>query len=74
MHDGRDNGVTDGWSLDLTGCPVQPHESRDGAWGVVPDHLTDGTGRRSLVYELRLPRRWTYWNSRQDSLELPAPR
>ncbi|MER7196703.1 hypothetical protein CG723_41030 [Streptomyces sp. CB01635] len=74
VHDGRDNGVTDTWSLDLTGCPIQPHESRDGAWVVVPDHLTDGTGLRSLVYIRRPARRRTYWISRQDGLELPAPR
>ncbi|MFD5065398.1 hypothetical protein [Streptomyces sp. NPDC058394] len=73
VHDGRDNGVTDTWTLDLTGNPVQPHESRDGAWIVVPDHLTDGSGLRTLAYERRPARRRTYWISRQDGLELPAP-
>lgn len=46
MHDGRDNGVTDTWTPALTGSQDRPHESRDPAWVVVPDHLTAGRDRR----------------------------
>lgn len=55
-------------SLDLTGCPLQPHESRDGAWVVVPHHVIDGSGLRTLIYGRRPTRRLSYWISRQDGL------
>jgi hypothetical protein len=39
----------------------------------VPFHITDGSGLRSLEYDLLPPRSRTYWISRRDGIELPAP-
>ncbi|MEU9247506.1 hypothetical protein [Streptomyces sp. NPDC048385] len=73
VHDGRDNGTTDIWELQLTGCPVQPHSSRDSVWIVVPYHITEGEGLRSLDYSLLPPRRRIHWISRAADRRLPEP-
>ncbi|MDF2435149.1 MAG: hypothetical protein JWP44_4780 [Mucilaginibacter sp.] len=73
VQDDRDNGITDTWTLSLTGCPIQPHPTRGSVWITVPFHITEGPGLRSLEYDLLPPRRRTYWISRQDGIELPAP-
>jgi hypothetical protein len=74
VQEDRDNGVTDTWDLSLTGCPIQPHERLGSVWVTVPHHIMDGSGLRSLDYNLLPPRRRTYWISRQEGIELPAPR
>ncbi|MBT2439777.1 hypothetical protein J7E93_06505 [Streptomyces sp. ISL-36] len=74
VHDDRDNGVEDTWSLTLTGCPLQPHENLGSVWVTVPHHITEGTGLRSLQYDLLPPRRRTYWVSRRGGVELGEPR
>ncbi|MFE2540994.1 hypothetical protein [Actinacidiphila glaucinigra] len=73
VRDDRDNGTTDTWDLSLSGCPIQPHETRGSVWVTVPFHITEGSGLRSLEYDLLPPRRRTYWISRRDGIELPAP-
>lgn len=73
VRDDRDNGTTDTWDLSLTGCPIQPHPSRGSVWMTVPFHITDGSGLRSLEYDLLPPRSRTYWITRRDGIELPAP-
>ncbi|MFC5028670.1 hypothetical protein C8250_025385 [Streptomyces sp. So13.3] len=74
VHDDRDNGVTDTWNLELTGCPVEPHETRGSVWRVVGHHVTEGDGSRSLEYIPRPTRRRTYWISRENEIRLPEPR
>ncbi|MET9471835.1 hypothetical protein [Streptomyces sp. NPDC002922] len=73
VRDDRDNGVVDSWTVSLTGCPLQPHESRGSVWVQVPHHITEGAGLRSLEYELLPTRRRAYWVSRQDQVQLPNP-
>lgn len=73
VHDDRDNGVTDTWQLELTGCPLQPDPERGSVWQFVPYSMTEGPGVRSLQYELQPPRQRTYWVSRKQGQELPRP-
>lgn len=68
VHDSRDNGVTDTWELELTGCPVRPHESRMGVWMVDTE-----TGSESLEYASHPAYERTYWISRSRQLRLPDP-
>ncbi|MEU8869190.1 hypothetical protein [Streptomyces umbrinus] len=68
MHDSRDNGATDVWELDLTGCPVRPHESRMCVWLVDTDAAAD-----SLEYDSQPPYERTYWISRRLGSRLPNP-
>ncbi|MFK0107904.1 hypothetical protein [Streptomyces sp. NPDC091217] len=68
VHDSRDNGVTDTWELELTGCPVRPHESRTGVWLI--DHET---GSEALEFVGHPPYERTYWISRQRGKRLPDP-
>ncbi|MFI8288611.1 hypothetical protein ACIGBL_05640 [Streptomyces sp. NPDC085614] len=70
LHDDRDNGVVDTWTISLTGCPLRPHENLGNVWVEVGDNLTGDPGRRSLTYE-RLPnRKRTYWVSRERGVPL----
>ncbi|MFI1212026.1 hypothetical protein ACH4UV_31000 [Streptomyces sp. NPDC020802] len=72
-HDDRDNGVTDTWDIELTGCPVRPVEDREGLWVVADGGPADDPGSDSLEYAVQPPRRRTYWISRQDGKQLPEP-
>ncbi|WP_330467611.1 hypothetical protein OG547_21155 [Streptomyces longwoodensis] len=72
-RDDRDNGVTDTWDVELTGCPVKPVEGRDATWVVVGSSLPDDSGSNSLEYVLQPPRKRTYWISRQRGQQLPEP-
>ncbi|AWZ05126.1 MULTISPECIES: hypothetical protein [unclassified Streptomyces] len=73
VHDGRDNGVTDAWDLELTGCPVRPVEERQGLWVVAASSLPGDSGADLLEYEVQPPRRRIYWVSRQRGEQLPEP-
>lgn len=73
VHDGRDNGVTDTWEVELTGWPVQPHEARGSVWHVTRDDLTDGSGSRSMIFQVQPSRERTYWISRARGQRLPEP-
>ncbi|MDX3067089.1 hypothetical protein PV518_33780 [Streptomyces sp. ND04-05B] len=68
VHDSRDNGVTDVWELELTGCPVRPHESRASVWLVDTD-----TGPDAWEYVSHPPYERTYWVSRRRGDRLPDP-
>lgn len=72
-RDDRDNGVTDLWDIELTGCPVKPVEERAGVWVVAGSSLPDDTGLDSLEYASQPPRTRTYWISRQGGQRLPEP-
>lgn len=72
-EDDRDNGSTDLWDLVLTGCPVEPVRDHDSMWKVVGDHLTDGSGLRSLDYNLLPPRQRIHWVSRSKGIRPPSP-
>ncbi|MCZ4101068.1 hypothetical protein [Streptomyces sp. H39-C1] len=73
VDDDRDNGSTDQWDLVLTGCPVEPVEDRDGLWRVALPHLTEGSGLRTLDFQVLAPRRRTHWISRTKNIPLPSP-
>jgi hypothetical protein len=73
VQDDRDNGVIDTWTLNLTGCPIQPQETLGSVWITVPYHIIAGPGLRSPEYDLLPPRRRSYRISRRDGLELPNP-
>ncbi|MFF4732913.1 hypothetical protein ACFY3M_48345 [Streptomyces mirabilis] len=73
VEDDRDNGNTDRWDLLLTGCPVHSDPERDGVWRVAPHHLTEGSGLRTLQYELVPARQRTHWLSRAQNRKLPEP-
>ncbi|MCQ9129983.1 hypothetical protein [Streptomyces hilarionis] len=73
VHDGRDNGVTDTWKVELSGWPVEPHPTRGSVWHVTRDHLTDGSGARSLIFQVQPSRERTYWISRERGQRLPEP-
>ncbi|MER6786961.1 hypothetical protein ABT330_20480 [Streptomyces sp. NPDC000658] len=68
VHDGRDNGVTDTWEIELTGCPVRPHPSRSGVWLIDTD-----TGAEALEYDSHPAYERTYWISRRRGQRLPDP-
>jgi hypothetical protein len=68
VHDSRDNGVTDTWEVELTGCPVLPHESRTGVWLI--DHET---GSEALEFVSHPQYERTYWISRRRGERLPDP-
>ncbi|CAG7623727.1 exported hypothetical protein [Actinacidiphila bryophytorum] len=51
----------------------EPDRLPDPAHPTVPFHITDGSGLRSLEHDLLPPRSRTYWISRNDGIELPAP-
>ncbi|MEU1180635.1 hypothetical protein ABZ464_23845 [Streptomyces sp. NPDC005820] len=68
VHDSRDNGVTDTWELELTGCPVRPIESRAGIWVIDTD-----TGSDAWEYVSHPPYERTYWISRRRGHRLPDP-
>lgn len=70
VHDSRDSGVTDRWELELTGCPVRPHQSRTGVWLIDTD--TD-TGSEALAFASHPAFERTYWISRQRGQRLPDP-
>ncbi|MCI3277603.1 hypothetical protein [Streptomyces cylindrosporus] len=72
-EDDRDNGSTDRWDLTLTGCPVEPVPDQDGLWRVVPWHITEGSGLRTMEYSLLPPRQRIHWVSRARGIQLPAP-
>ncbi|MFF8321996.1 hypothetical protein ACF06V_33180 [Streptomyces bobili] len=72
-HDDRDNGVTDTWDVELTGCPVKPVEEREGLWVVAGSNLPDDSGSDSLEYATQPSRTRTYWISRQRGQRLPEP-
>ncbi|MEV7513199.1 hypothetical protein AB0O57_35120 [Streptomyces sp. NPDC091201] len=72
-HDGRDNGVTDEWHFELTGCPVRPVEERQGLWEVAASSRPNDSGEDLLEYEVQPPRRRTYWISRRRGEQLPEP-
>lgn len=73
VHDDRDNGITDEWHLSLTGCPFQPHSTRDSAWVEVPYNAVEGEGLRSLEYDLLPPRQRNHWISRSAGRRVPSP-
>ena len=73
VEDDRDNGSTDRWDLTLTGCPVQPVPDRDGLWTIVPWHITEGSGIRTLDYSLLPPRQRIHWVSRARGIRVPTP-
>jgi hypothetical protein len=73
VNDDRDNGTTDVWELELTGTPVQPHQSRDAVWVVTPYNIVHGGGLRCMEYNLLPPRRRIHWISRVEKRQLPAP-
>jgi hypothetical protein len=68
VHDSRDNGVTDTWEVELTGCPVRPHENRGSVWLI--DHET---GSEALEFVSHPPYERTYWISRRRGERLPDP-
>lgn len=68
VHDGRDNGVSDVWHLELTGCPVRPDWYRDGIWFIDTD-----TGEDSLDFEPYPTAQRIYWVSRRQQQRLPEP-
>ncbi|WP_395367009.1 hypothetical protein ACHGLA_36390 [Streptomyces sp. YH02] len=70
VHDDRDNGVVDTWSMTLTGCPLQPDPNRGSVWIVAPDDIDGRSGRRHLDYDLLPPRERTYWVSRRTHTAL----
>jgi hypothetical protein len=70
VHDDLDAGVTDTWTLDLSGCPVVPDPLRDGVWMLAPEPIRGGGRREALEYELLPPRQRTYWASRSAVREL----
>ncbi|MCF3129860.1 hypothetical protein [Streptomyces olivochromogenes] len=72
-HDDRDNGVTDTWEIELTGCPVRPVEDRQGIWVVAGSDLSGDSGSSTLEYALQPPRKRAYWISRQRGQRLPEP-
>jgi hypothetical protein len=71
--DDRDNGVTDTWDIELTGCPVRPVEDRDGLWVMAESSLPGDDGSDKLEYLVQPPRKRTYWISRQREQQLPEP-
>lgn len=71
--DDRDNGSTDRWDLVLTGSPVLPVPDREGLWMIAPWHLTEGSGLRTLHYNLLPSRQRVHWISRARGIQLPAP-
>ncbi|MFD4973140.1 hypothetical protein [Streptomyces sp. NPDC058424] len=73
VEDDRNNGNTDRWDLLLTGCPVHPDPERDGVWMIAWHHLTEGSGLRTLEYELVPSRQRTHWLSRAQGRMLPEP-
>ncbi|MGW7168181.1 hypothetical protein ACWGH3_23345 [Streptomyces sp. NPDC054884] len=73
VHDGRDNGVTDTWKVELSGWPVEPHETRGSVWHVTRDDLTEGGGDRSMIFKVQPSRERTYWISRERGQQLPEP-
>lgn len=68
VHDSRDNGVTDAWELELTGCPVRPDKNRSGIWLVDAE-----SGIDSLEFESHPTHQRTYWLSRRRGERLPEP-
>lgn len=68
VHDSRDNGVTDTWELELTGCPVRPDKTRSGIWVVDTE-----SGIDSLEFESHPTHQRTYWLSRRRQERLPEP-
>lgn len=73
VEDDRDNGSTDRWDLTLTGDPVHPDPDRDAMWHIAPWHLTEGSGLRTLTYELLPSRQRIHWGSRARGVRLPEP-
>jgi hypothetical protein len=68
VHERRDNGVTDTWELELTGCPVRPDRTRSGIWVVDTESGVD-----SLEFESHPTHQRTYWLSRRRGERLPEP-
>ena len=68
VHDSRDNGATDTWEVELTGCPVRPNPSRTGVWLIDTD-----TGSEALEYVSHPSFERTYWISRRRGQRLPDP-
>ncbi|WP_432135855.1 hypothetical protein [Streptomyces sp. bgisy154] len=68
VHDNRDNGVTDVWRLEITGCPVRPDENRSGVW-----HVDHESGSDCLEYTAHPTYERTYWISRRNGQKLPVP-
>ncbi|MFD6872916.1 MULTISPECIES: hypothetical protein [unclassified Streptomyces] len=73
VHDDRDNGVTDMWDIELTGCPVRPVGERQGVWVIAASSLPGDSGEDCLEYAVQPPRTRTYWISRQRHERLPEP-
>ncbi|WP_371664753.1 DUF6207 family protein [Streptomyces sp. NBC_00280] len=71
-HTTRDPGQPGVRLLCYLDVRQEPVPDRDGLWRIAPWHMTEGSGLRTLDYDLLPSRQRIHWVSRTRGIQLPA--